>query len=194
MRKIACTLLLPMLLALTAMAQAAAQEADATAVVGEYHHEGPKYPPLFYQSNIDNESFKQALLARQAFSRLDEDAVGLPIGLMVIKNLSAKIDAAGFTSMMLAAGTLGLVPMVNNKEFTVYYIVFVHGERIARFEYAMSSADVEMLWSAGQQRGIKPEEETFLENTIPRFLADVQKDEKVRAVFDEYYQYFPAVN
>lgn len=192
MKKISALALLPMLLTLAMPLQAAEGDTAAAPEVLQYQHEGRKYPPLFYQSNIEDEKFREALLARQAFNRLDKDAVGLPIGLMVLKSLRPKADAAGFTSAMLAAGTLGLVPMVNNKEFTVYYMVFVHGERIARFEYSMSSADVEMLWgAAGQQRDIKPEEEVFLENTIPRFLNDLKKDEKVSALFDEYYEYFP---
>ncbi|GAB3378401.1 hypothetical protein NCG89_14750 [Spongiibacter taiwanensis] len=193
MKKISALALFPMLLTLAMPLQAADSNNEAAAApeVLQYQHEGRKYPPLFYQSNIEDEKFRESLLARQAFNRLDKDAVGLPIGLMVLKTLRPKADAAGFTSTMLAAGTLGLVPMVNSKEFTVYYMVFVHGERIARFEYSMSSADVEMLWGAGQQRDIKPEEEVFLENTIPRFLNDLKKDEKVSALFDEYYEYFP---
>ena len=175
-------------------AQESAQETTPEFV--NYVHEGGLYPPVLFQTNVDDPSFKAAFEKFKAFEALDDNAVGLPIGVLVRKNLRMKSDAKGISSILLSASTLGLVPVMSNKEFSVRYDIFLQGKSIANYSYEMTTGDVENLWggagAAGRQ-ALKPEEEIFMEHSIHRFFNDVKNDEAVQAVFAEYDKYFRSI-
>ncbi|MGV6807308.1 MAG: hypothetical protein ACWA5K_05340 [bacterium] len=156
-----------------------------------YVHDGAKYPPVFFVTNVEDEAFKSKLDSYKAFSALDDEAVGLPIGVRVVKLHERKLDGASVSSLMLSASTLGLTPVVSNKEFKVRYDVFVQGNSIYNVVYTMSTTEVESLYSnPGAERDLKPAEESFLESSIPQFLVDMKASEEVNEVFDEYVYYF----
>ena len=152
---------------------------------------GGKYPPVLFATNITQMDFKQKLEEYEAFSKLDTEAVGLPIGVQILMGHRTKQDGTQFSTLMLSASTLGLIPIVSNTEFKVFYRVYVQGEAVATFKYEMESTDVGMLWTQNQgERKTKPAEELFLEYTLPKFLTELKQDEEVQAVFNEYYEYF----
>lgn len=156
-----------------------------------YEHTAAVYPPVFFVTNIENDTFKNQLSDYKAFETLDEKAVGLPIGVRILKGYRTKQDGTQFTSLMLSASTLGLIPIVSNTEFKVRYDVFVQGKSIADFEYMMDSTDVNNIWtSAYKDRETKPSEEIFLKDTLSQFLKDIENNEDVQAVFAEYREYF----
>ena len=160
---------------------------------GEYVHQGKKYPPVLFITDIDSSSFEEKLESYEAFSSLDETSIGLPIGVRVLTALRREDDARTFSSGMVSAATLGLVPVLSNKTFKVRYDIFVQGKSLEKFEYEMTSSDVENLWQysrQGQARELKESEELFLNNTINQFLNDVSKSDKVQEIFSEYYQYY----
>lgn len=161
--------------------------------LASYSHEGGAYPPVFYVSNIEEGEFKTELENYGAFQALDEEAVGLPIGIRVLKGLRMKQDAATFSSLMVSASTLGLVPVVNSKVFKVRYEVFLQGKSIATYEYDMTSTDVDNFWTAGAQNGqrdLKESEKLFLDHSQARFLTDLKSNAEVQEVFTEYFHYF----
>jgi acyl-CoA synthetase (AMP-forming)/AMP-acid ligase II len=130
-------------------------------------------------------------LKLNSFEELDEKAVGLPIGVRVLKGYRTKQDGTQFTTMMLSASTLGIIPVVSNKEFKVRYDIFVQGKSIAQFEYMMDSTDVNNIWTSSyKDKKATPTEELFLKDTISQFFFDLQKEEKSQAVFAEYKEYF----
>ena len=159
--------------------------------VVEYQHDGKQYPPVFFVTNIDNVDFKGKLDAYQAFSRLDSEAMGLPIGVRVLKGHRRKQDGTQFSTLMLSASTLGIIPFVSNTEFKVHYDVFVQGKSIAKFKYQVDSTDVNTIWASPHaERKTKPSEELFIEYTLPRFLSDLKDSSEVQTVFQEYWEYF----
>lgn len=183
MKKVICSLLI-----FGFSLSIAAQDKE---VYKAYQHSGTKYPPVFLVSNIDKESYTNALNKHEAFERLDKEAIGLPIGLRIYKGRHVKQDGTQFSSLMLSAGTLGLLPIVSNTEFTLYYDIFVQGKLLERFEYSMDSTQVNNIWT--NPHGIsetKPAEEVFMETSIDRFLNDLQDSEKAQELFSEYNEYF----
>lgn len=164
---------------------------DPAKVNLEYVHIGEIYPPVFFVTNVENGAFTEKLRTYAAFENLDEKAVGLPIGVRILKGHRTKQDGTQFSSLMLSASTLGIIPVVSNTEFKVRYDVFVQGKSIAEFEYAMDSTDVDNMWTAAySERETKPSEKLFLEDTIPQFLNELKSAEDVQAVFAEYREYF----
>lgn len=156
-----------------------------------YKHFGSKYPPVLFVTNIDDVPVKETLESYDAFSRLDTEAVGLPIGVRVVKGHRTKQDGTQFSTLMLSASTLGIIPIVSNTEFKVYYDVFVQGKSIKQFKYQVDSTDVDNLWSAPYgDREVKPSEAKFIEYTLPKFMSELRESEEVQLVFEEYREYF----
>ena len=134
---------------------------------------------------------KEILDAENAFEALDKEAVGAPLAVIAVSDLRMKSDATAFSSLMLSASTLGLVPIVSNKEYKVAYFIYAGGDLVDKYVYSMTSSDVENMWS-GRPRDkdeLKPAEELFLEQTASEFLNEVAENQKLKDLFDEYYLY-----
>jgi hypothetical protein len=156
-----------------------------------YQHSGMKYPPVLLVTNINNPSMAQLFNKYQAFSRVDNEAVGLPIGVRVLKLHRTKNDTTQFSTLMLAASTLGIVPVVSNTEFKVRYDVFTQGQIVSTFTYQVESTDVSNLWSApNKEHETKPAEELFIEESVSRFLTDLKNSADTQTLFQEYREYF----
>jgi hypothetical protein len=163
----------------------------ASSALVNYEHTQEAYPPVLFVTNIEDKAFMDTLTGFGAFQNLDEKAVGLPIGLRILKGHRTKQDGTQFTSLMLSASTLGLIPVVSNTEFKVKYDVYVQGESIASFEYMMDSTDVDNMWtSAYNDRETKPSETQFLQDTLPQFLKELKEHKEAQEVFAEYREFF----
>ena len=185
--------LLALAISQIATAEDVPQENDELAATN-YTHEGKQYPPVFFVTNLDdNNAFGEHLASFAAFTELNKDSLGLPIGLRVIKAHRTKADGTSVSTGLLAASTLGIIPVVSSTEFKVRYDVFVQGDSIAEFEYEMSSTKVDNIWNnnPNKKAELKPAEQLFLENSANLFLADLKKSKEVQAVFSEYFEYFP---
>lgn len=156
----------------------------------KYTHEGAKYPPVFFVTNVEGDEFKQNFEGFNAFESLDKEAVGLPIGVRVINLVQRKMDGGSFASAMISASTLGLIPVVSNKSFKVRYDVFVQGESIADFEFEMTSTDVENFWATDTNLDVNDQQKAFLNLTINNFLEEVKQSKEIQEVFAEYNIYF----
>lgn len=177
------------LLSVAAVSQSFAQ--DTEAAIFNYTHEGKAYPPVFFVTNVEDKSIKEKLEEYKAFTALDDKAVGLPIGVRVLKGHRTKQDGTQFSSLMLSASTLGIIPVVSNKEFKVRYDVFVQGRSIESFEYMMDSTDVNNFWtSAYKEHQTTPTEEQFLLDTLPQFLNELSKSDISQETFAEFWEYF----
>lgn len=156
-----------------------------------YIHEGKQYPPVFFVTNIENDTYEEKLKSYQAFTDINAKASGLPIAVRVVKGHRNKQNATSFSTAMLSASTLGIIPIVANTEFKVHYDVFVQGKSIAKFKYQMDATEVNNIWTSSQyDRETKPSEQLFIEHTIPLFLTELKNSIEVQAVFNEYWEYF----
>jgi hypothetical protein len=157
----------------------------------QHKHNGQKYPPILLITNINSPSITQLLSGHNAFSRVDKEAFGLPIGIRILKLHRTKSDSTQFSTLMLAASTLGIVPIVSNSEFKVRYDVFVQGEIVSTFTYQTESTDATNLWSGPDKvKQTKPAEERFIEYTVTQFLNELKDSKETQALFQEYREYY----
>ncbi|KXJ62247.1 MAG: hypothetical protein AXW14_00245 [Alteromonas sp. Nap_26] len=178
------------LLTLGAFAQDAGEQ-SVDENLFHYEHQGTVYPPVFFVTNVEDKAIKGQIEKYNAFSALDDKAVGLPIGVRVLKGHRTKQDGTQFSSLMLSASTLGIIPVVSNTEFKVRYDVFVQGKSIESFEYVMDSTDVNNFWtSAYRDFETSPTEEQFLRDTVPQFLKELKASKVAQENFAEYWEYF----
>ena len=156
-----------------------------------YKHNGQKYPPILLVTNIEQPSLPSLFNKYQAFSEVNQEALGLPIGVRVLKLHHTKNDTTQFSTLMLAASTLGIVPIVSNNQFKVRYDVFTQGEIVSTFTYEIESTDVSNLWSdPAKKQKTKPEEELFIEESISRFLTELKDSSESQELFQEYRDYY----
>ena len=178
------------LLTLDAIAQDAGEQ-NLEENLFHYEHQGTVYPPVFFVTNVEDKAIKGQIEKYNAFAALDDKAVGLPIGVRVLKGHRTKQDGTQFSSLMLSASTLGIIPVVSNTEFKVRYDVFVQGKSIESFEYVMDSTDVNNFWtSAYKDFETSPTEEQFLRDTVPQFLKELKTSKVAQENFVEYWEYF----
>jgi len=157
----------------------------------DYKHTGKQYPPVFFVTNVEDETYKEKLKSYKAFVDINSKASGHPIAIRVLMGHSNKQNATSFSTAMLSASTLGLIPIVSNTEFKVHYDVFVQGKSIAKFKYQMDATEVNNIWTANKyDRETKPSEQIFIEHTIPKFLNELQNSNEVQLIFNEYWEYF----
>ena len=174
---------------LTNIGGAGAEESGSA--IFDYKHEGALYPPVFFVSNDKDQALRSKLEQYSAFTALDEQAVGLPIGVRILKAQRTKQDGKQISSILLSASTLGLIPVVSNTEFKVRYDVFVQGKSLVHFEYSMDSTDVDNFWTAAyKEHETSPTEEQFLLDTLPKFLDELKSSTVIQDVFAEYWEYF----
>lgn len=171
---------------------ALADRTEKPATVKKYQHEGKIYPPVFFETNITALPIKDKLESYQAFTRLDEKAVGSPIKVLALNRAQRKQDAAGFSSAMLSITTLGIIPVVSSKVYRVLYLVIIGDEVISSHHYEMTSSEVQNLWTLDNSQKLKPEEEIFLEQSIDQFLTEVAAHKELAELFEEYYLYAPS--
>ena len=159
----------------------------STAALADEHH----YPPMQFFSSISKDKLLEALRAEEAFSELDNDALGSPITIRVrhYTKITAGGSAAAFSSAVLSGSTLGLIPVVSNDDLVVNYEVMVHGDPIVSFEYIENFTDVDSLYDSDFNKLEGPALE-WAESTVQMFLADVRDHEAVNELFSEYRFYF----
>lgn len=156
----------------------------------DYTHEGKQWPPVLFVSSVGNDDFKNFFASYGAFEHLDEEAFGAPIAITVFKRKRVKPNAASFSSLMVSASTLGLVPVVSNKAFNVYYTVYIQGKKVAGYTFELTSTEVNNFWSTNSITATKPKEQLFLEKTVSQLYHELSKNEELQANFEEYNLYF----
>ena len=173
-------------------AEQAVTTTDGKEEVTTYTHSGKPYPPVLFVTNIKAVPIKDKLNAYHAFSRLDTEEIGLPIGIRILKGYHTRQDGTKFSSGLLSASTLGLLPTVSNVEFKVRYDIFVQGSSIATFKYQTESTDVGTIWTdkPGREHKTTPAEARFIEQTLPRFLNELKNSPEAQDLFKEYRDYF----
>lgn len=126
------------------------------------------------------------------FAGLDKELIGSPVALRITMSRQATNGgtAAGLTSAILAGGTLGLLPIVENKDLTITYEILVHGEPITSHSYTENFTDAINLYSMKGFNELPNNAMTWVKGTIPQFVSECSKDPKVTALSDEYRYYF----
>ncbi|AWB65503.1 hypothetical protein C2869_03215 [Saccharobesus litoralis] len=127
---------------------------------------------------------KSPLLANLA---KEEDAPGCPI-VVAAWYEQAESGASGAVTGLLSASTLGLVPVVRGKDFTIKYKIRVNGNTVSEYEYKKSFVDTEFLFA--MEHGLTDKAKVWVVETVDLLLADLEKDQKFAELLQEYQYYF----
>ncbi|OBT08315.1 hypothetical protein A9267_11465 [Shewanella sp. UCD-FRSSP16_17] len=151
-----------------------------------------KLPALQYVSLVDSEEFYDKLKNSPLLAELDKDNIGTPIRLLVTYRMenTAGGSAAGFTSAILAGGSLGILPVVTNNDFVLSYEIKVQNEVIASAEYRENFTEATNIHSDKGFYGLDGEALTWAISTTDTFLSDMENNAELKALVEEYDYYF----
>ena len=149
------------------------------------------YPPMQFFSSFSKDKLLEELRNTQQFTNLDNEALGSAIVIRVRHHTRMTVggSAAAMSSALLAGSTLGLLPVVSNDDLIISYDVLVHGDRIATFEYIENFTEADSMYSSNINELDGPALE-WAESTVPLFLSDLEENEVIQDLIEEYRYYF----
>ena len=158
------------------------------------HAENTALPMMQFYSALEDSVAYDYFKKEPLFSNIEKKAPGSPIKLFayVEDEMTSGGMAVGLTTLMMSAASLGVVPVVSNNDVTVNYLLTVHGKRVAHYSYTGNFTKTEFFWTMEQpgQRKLNDESRKWLRSTADRFIEEVEADEQVKALLEDYNFYF----
>jgi hypothetical protein len=151
-------------------------------------------PPVHFAGGAIGDDIYNSLRQAPRFTQLDRETVGSPIELRVYRQLHTTKGnrAKGEVTGLLAASTLGLLPVVLSGEHEIVYEYRVNGQLVSRYTYRKAiTRSVNMWGGKDDTRGLGKDGLEWARATAAQFLKDSADDKALAALLDEYNEYFP---
>jgi hypothetical protein len=147
--------------------------------------------PMRYVSSVPGDELIEKLKASRELSTLAPKLYGSPIFFRsTIENFNTAGGGASTAfSAMLAGGTLGLLPIVTNKDFILRFEILVNGEVIFDKSYLKNMTDAQNMF-ANNHGELDPEIEEWVLEKAGEVVELITSDEKVTELKKEYWYYF----
>jgi hypothetical protein len=148
----------------------------------------------YYGSPITSDLY-DAIKADPYFTRLEKELPGSPIVLRVTHTLELTSGgrAAALTTVVLAAVTLGIIPIVVNQDVVVTYEVLVNTVPVATYSYRRNQSQSHNVWNQNDKTfGLGADGLAWVKTTVTPFLAAAREDPALAALLEEYRYYFAA--
>jgi DNA-directed RNA polymerase alpha subunit len=149
-------------------------------------------PPMLFISTIDDSSFYDKLKAMPLLENIDKENIGNAMRLLVTYKLepTAGGGAAGFTSALLAGGSLGILPVVTNNDLVITYEIRVHNEQLASVSYRENFTKAQNMYSTEGLYSLDKESLAWVNTTVAKFVEDIKHNVQLIELVDEYNYYF----
>jgi hypothetical protein len=150
----------------------------------------PALPAMRFTADALGSSFYDQIQGAPQFQKMSREAYGSPIELRVYHTW--RISRASVTATgLLAAATLGIVPMVSSGDHAIVYEVLVNGVLVSSHRYSKSLTHAHNLWSGADQTfGMGNEGLEWARSTVALFLRDAATDPKLSGLAAEFDYYF----
>jgi hypothetical protein len=124
------------------------------------------------------------------FANLDRNNFGSPYYFTVYISDQATSggNAAAATSGLLAAVTLGVVPVVSNSDTVVRYEIWINRHRYANYEFSKNFGKVSNIWMEGTQ--MDKNVLAWVLTTVDELEAQINKDPLIDALYKDHDKYF----
>jgi hypothetical protein len=150
-------------------------------------------PPSRLVSSFAYDEMLARLQQEPLLASIGKEQYGSPVLLRVTHSIepTAAGAAAGFTSAILAGGSLGLLPVVENKDLVITYDLFVNETLICTYEYRHNFTRAFNIYSKDKTGGLGGDGEAWALETVRQFVTDLNTNPKIPALIAEYRLYFP---
>ena len=98
--------------------------------------------------------------------------------------------AATTTSGLLAASTLGIIPIVTNEDKTLRFEIWINRISYASYEYTENFSDVGNLWTMNNGKKMNPEVLQWALKCIEDLHQKIAQDPKIKEMLAEHAFYF----
>jgi hypothetical protein len=150
-----------------------------------------KLPPMMFYSTLEDSLF-EALKKESIFTQLDKELYGGPLRIIVTHTFTptAGGTATGLTSAILSGSSLGIIPIVSNSDLVITYTLAAHGKTVATFSYSENFTQASNLYSNKGVYHLDKRSMSWVLTTVNKFVNEVQKNQEVRTITEEYNFYF----
>jgi hypothetical protein len=187
MRKLRQALLMSLLSIGTANAQFAGANGDAApASTGDSR----SVPSMAFASTIAADEIYDALKKSPALASLDKDKPGSPIAIRVSLEYGRNSSASNLASAVFAIGTLGLLPVVSNRDLLITYDVLVNETVMSSYSYSKKVTHVFNMYSTDKTHGLGADGLAWVIASADEFAADLARDQKYADLQAEYRYYY----
>ncbi|MBM7071472.1 hypothetical protein JQC92_05395 [Shewanella sp. 202IG2-18] len=149
-------------------------------------------PPMSFGSSFNHEELYDILKDKPLFKNMDSELIGAPIRLEISHTFKATAggNAAGLASAMWAGMSLGILPVVTNRDLVIRYEVFVKGHPVSNHEFSENFTEAINMYSVQNSFKLDGKPYEWVKSTIPQALKLIEEDEKVKELQREYEFYF----
>ncbi|CAM4254036.1 hypothetical protein [Pseudoalteromonas byunsanensis] len=142
--------------------------------------------------NIVDDFLMDELKAYPMFADISAELPGSPIKVVAYleQDTTSGGAAAEATSILLSASTLGILPVVSNKDLKLSYRILVNGQLLTEYSFIKNVTESDNIWLAQYDRKLDKDIVTWVKSTIPEVVSKLSNDAKVKALLDEYNFYF----
>ncbi len=150
--------------------------------------------PMFVVTAFEGEQetkFVELLQKQDLLAKVSHKSYGAPVRLIVSYHheTTAGGSVASFTTLMMSASSLGVIPVVENNDFVVTYQLRVQSKTIANFNYVINTTNAVSIY-AGKEAKFSPKVQAFIDSTPAKFAADLAKEAAFKTLTQEYEFYF----
>lgn len=153
-------------------------------------------PPMWFVSSLAQDAVLAKLKANPSLAGLDTGLAGSPLSLVVTHTYEPTSggQASGLATGLLAASTLGIIPIVSNNRLVVRYEVFLNGKVIASHSFDRTATRAQNLWvtGSGQEGQLGKAGLEWAMSTVDEAALRLASDPALRALREDMEFYFPA--
>ncbi|PMN70564.1 hypothetical protein [Enterovibrio norvegicus] len=141
--------------------------------------------------NVIDDFVVDALNKDSFYQHLDKGVPGTPIRFVtyVERVQTSGGFAAETTSGLLAASTLGLVPILRNKDFKVVFRVLANGKIITEYEYVKNVTDATSLYTF-QNTELSDDLKIWVVDVLNQTTQKLKRDKVLLDLIAEYKYYY----
>lgn len=143
-------------------------------------------------SSIAYDELYEAFKKIPAFASMDKDKPGSPITIRVSHSYgrTSAGTASAIASVILAGGTLGILPAFSNRDLVITYDVLVNETLVSSYSYSKNVTRVFNIHSTDKTHGLGADGLAWVTGTVPQFAADLERDPAYAHIQAEYRYYY----
>lgn len=149
-------------------------------------------PSVRLLCSFDVDQMYTKLKAQPLLVNLNKDQYGSPIVLRVTNSTvpTATGMATGLASAIWSGGTLGLLPIVENRDLVITYDLFVNETLLATYSYRDNFTLAKNIYSKDKTDGLGEAGLAWAQQTAEQFSTEAAADPRIVQLIDEYRYYF----
>jgi hypothetical protein len=147
-------------------------------------------PSISFYSMIASDELYEALKKQPGFQTLDKEKLGSPLHIRVSLEYGRANSAGNVASAILSIGTLGLLPVADNRDLLLTYDVLLNESVFASYTYSKRVTHMFSMYAKDKTHGLGDDGLAWVIGTSNQFAGDLMRDPKYADLNSEYRLYY----